>query len=162
MHALEVEPGAAAIAAQRFGGGVLHAGVVEVVEVAARHLRGFERALLAIDQAVVLVEAPFADQRVHLAAAAAAELRGVVGAWRGGPHERRRHRLPAVGAGDSGAACGRSGRGGNGRHRAPPSMAMASSAATVTRAACTKRMASCVVSRRSSQVPGSSRRTSVR
>ncbi len=150
VHAFEVEPRAAALAAQIVGGRRLHARVVEVVEAAAGDRGRFERALLLADEAVVLIEAPLAHERVDLPAARAAELLGLRLA-----HEGERHRLPAVRAG---GGRGRRAAGGDGRHREATSV----TGAMLRRAACTKWRACCTASRRKSHAPGASTRMSVR
>ncbi len=100
--------------------------VVEVLEAAPGDARGLERAMLPLDEPVVLIESPLADERVHLPAAVAAELLRVPLA-----DEARRHREAAVRAGHGGArAAGREGT----RHRLAPS-GMAGSAGTVSLAA---------------------------
>jgi len=69
--------------------------VVEVVKVATGDRGGFNRHLLLRDQPVVLIKAPFAHQRVHLATAVAAELQGLIVKT-----QRHRHGIPAVGTRD--------------------------------------------------------------
>ena len=70
----EVEPRAAAVGADRLGRLGLEALVVEVLEAPPRDAGRLERALLPLDEPVVLVEAPLADERVDLPASVAAEL----------------------------------------------------------------------------------------
>ena len=74
VDAFEVEPRAAALAGHLLGRFGLQAPVVEVLEAAPGDARGLERAMLALDEPVVLIESPLPDERVHLPAAVAAEL----------------------------------------------------------------------------------------
>ena len=151
---LEVEPGPAAAGARGLGRLLLEALVVEVLEAAPGDPRRLEDAVLLVDEAVVLVEPPLVHEGVDLPAAGAAELLFLALADEAGRDReaavRARHRggveVPALA--------------GTGHFDGPS--AGAGSASTVMRAAWTKRRASRVVSMRSSQAPGSSRRTSDR
>ncbi len=182
VDALQVEPRAAPLGAGLLGPVRLDALVVEVREGPSRHPRRLEAAPLLADEPIVLIESPLVDERVDLPAAGATEL--PILAF---PHEACRHGEPAMRARrmaqgfrlavDTDAAQGfrlRAQRSGGpavaGRrraslaepdHRSLPAGTAASSR-TVTRAAWTNRSACCFASMRSSQVPGSSRRTRVR
>ena len=86
----EVEPRAAAIAADVFGRLGLEAPVVEILEAAPRDAGGLELAVAAAPRACSTVEAPLADKRVHLPASVAAELLRVPLANEAGGHGRGR------------------------------------------------------------------------
>ena len=140
-------------APSRLGRLGLQAPVVEILEAAPRDAGRLERALLPLDEPVVLVESPLADERVDLPAAVAAELLRVPLADEAGGHREAAVRAHP-------AALGR--RAAKERVTGCAPSGMAGSAGTVSRAAWTNRSASCLASMRSSQAPGASMRTSVR
>ena len=179
VDALQVEPRAAPLGAGLLGPVRLDALVVEVREGPSRHPRRLEAAPLLADEPIVLIESPLVDERVDLPAAGATEL--PILAF---PHEacrpatrnartphgarlppRGRHRRGARSASRAALRRTRRSRAEAGQsepdHRSLPTGTAASSR-TVTRAAWTNRSACCFASMRSSQVPGSSRRTRVR
>jgi len=71
---LEVEPGAATLAADLLGRFALKTPVVEILEAPPGDTSRLEHAMLAFDEPVILIESPLPDQRVHLPATVAAEL----------------------------------------------------------------------------------------
>ena len=131
VHAFEVQPRPPAVGAQALGGRRPAArSSSKSSKLRPLTRAGSSVAVLPIDQPVVLVEAPLADERVDLAAAGAAELLGLVPRGRGA---RGTARPQCAHAAASGRAAPRRSRAASWR-RLP--VGRRRSAGTLTRAAC--------------------------